>query len=272
MGQVRSYEAQPTEIPDQFTLNDFTFKLVTVEVANAKAKDFGSKYKLQLPAAIRARSLFDKNVIKQTISMQPSPKPPKTQELPPWTDEPVTIEQLTNTYNEYQEAAQYLAGPEFPTAILEGLLKKIALSSKSVRSYEAQPTEIPDQFTLNDFTFKLVTVEVANAKAKDFGSKYKFDKNVIKQSISMQPSPKPPKTQELPPWTDEPVTIEQLTNTYNVEAKAKPKEGTTIPMTTSGSTDESNPSLTSEQVNKLAAMVADSKGKEAGQTVAKLYT
>ena len=34
--------------------------------------------------------------------------------------------------SEYQEGAQYLAGSEFPTAILEGLLKKVSLPSKSI--------------------------------------------------------------------------------------------------------------------------------------------
>ena len=55
MGQVRAYEAQPAEIPDQFSLADFTFKLVTVEVVNQKAKDFSAKYKLGLPTSVRAR-------------------------------------------------------------------------------------------------------------------------------------------------------------------------------------------------------------------------
>lgn len=55
MGQVRPYEAQPTEIPDTFSLADFSFKLVLVEMINPKAKDFSSKYKLNLPTSVRGR-------------------------------------------------------------------------------------------------------------------------------------------------------------------------------------------------------------------------
>jgi hypothetical protein len=55
MGRVRKYEPQAAETPDQFSLSDFSFKLVAVEVKNAKAANFASKYKLTLPTPVRSR-------------------------------------------------------------------------------------------------------------------------------------------------------------------------------------------------------------------------
>jgi len=54
---IRKYEATPEEPPDQRKLTDFEFKLVQVEIANPKGKDFSSKYKVNLPANIRSRFL-----------------------------------------------------------------------------------------------------------------------------------------------------------------------------------------------------------------------
>ena len=54
---VRKYEPTPEEVPDQHKLSDFQFKLVQVECTNPKAKDFVSKYKVNLPSSIRSRYL-----------------------------------------------------------------------------------------------------------------------------------------------------------------------------------------------------------------------
>ncbi len=43
------------------------------------------------------------------------------------------------SFSEYQEAAQYLAGPDFPVSILEGVLKKASLPSKCVAVVNLTP-------------------------------------------------------------------------------------------------------------------------------------
>ena len=43
------------------------------------------------------------------------------------------------SFSEYQEAAQYLAGPDFPQAILDGLLKRASLPSKCLAIVHLTP-------------------------------------------------------------------------------------------------------------------------------------
>jgi len=57
MGNVRPWEAPPDDIGEDVKLEDFTFKLIKVELRNRKGKDFFEKYKVTLPAAIRSRFL-----------------------------------------------------------------------------------------------------------------------------------------------------------------------------------------------------------------------
>ena len=64
MGNVRPWEPAPDEIGDDVSLQDFTFKLIKVEMHNRKGKDFFEKYKVTLPAGIRARCL-EQNLVQE---------------------------------------------------------------------------------------------------------------------------------------------------------------------------------------------------------------
>lgn len=55
MGSVRSYDPEPVEPMEGVKLSDFSFKLVQVELENAKKKEFTEKYKVKLAQNIRGR-------------------------------------------------------------------------------------------------------------------------------------------------------------------------------------------------------------------------
>lgn len=55
MGNVRPYDPTPTDPPNDVKISAFGFKLVQVELVDAKKKEFSQKYKITVPAALRAR-------------------------------------------------------------------------------------------------------------------------------------------------------------------------------------------------------------------------
>eukprot|EP00435_Cladocopium_sp_Y103_P033652 s1099_g8.t1 len=115
MGNVRPYDPNPVELPDDVKLSDFSFKLVSVEIGDPKKKSFNEKYKVKLPASIRSRYSDDvifgsdwRELLKDFDSkfgtggqMRPVLAPaatPVEPELPPWTGEPTNITQLQDRY------------------------------------------------------------------------------------------------------------------------------------------------------------------------------
>ncbi|CAK9111902.1 Uncharacterized protein SCF082_LOCUS51902 [Durusdinium trenchii] len=162
--------------------------------------------------------------------------------------------------SEYQETAQYLSGLDFPEAILNSLLLKAQLPSKTgwkkgahpmgkVRAYDTQPVDPPDEVKLSDFSCKLVTLELVDPTSKKFTEKYsvkvpanirsRYSDDVVFRGdwfgIELHGSPDPdplpsaPTAVELPAWVGEPTDIDGVLQRYNIEAKITGRlAGTTL--------------------------------------------
>ena len=57
MGNVRGYDPNPVEpaATENVKISDYSFKLIQVEVADAKKKGFSQKYKIKIPQNVRSR-------------------------------------------------------------------------------------------------------------------------------------------------------------------------------------------------------------------------
>ena len=52
---VRPYDPNPVEPPEQVNLTDFSFKMIQVELVDTNKKTFSEKYKVKVPPNVRGR-------------------------------------------------------------------------------------------------------------------------------------------------------------------------------------------------------------------------